>query len=401
MLSFLLLFLFMFSAIAQEPKPLTLADVQKAIDDNLSYKWYEQIKMRGYVHFRYNRLLESNNDLKCPSCDRSLGDKQGFFFRRARLILYGDISSKIYVYLQPDYSSDANSGDPSSTQQNYLQMRDAYFDYHFDVDKELRLRAGLSKVIYGYENLQSSSLRGPMDRTDAINSGTPNERDMGLNLLWAPSEIRKRLKELSTPVLKGAGDYGVVGLAVYNGQGANRPEKNNDLYRAMRVTYPWKLKNDQFVEASLQAYEGKFNASDGRDTYEQRTGASFVLYPQPIGFQAEYNEGVGPEYDYTSDSITKQKLKGGYAQINYNLSRESYRLFPFVRFQEYDGGRKNEQNATSTRVTEWEFGSEWQPDQALELTASYVISDRWTQSSLTNKEHVKGNVLRLQMQFNY
>jgi phosphate-selective porin len=386
---------------AQTEKPLTLADVQKVVNDSLASKWYERINLRGYAHFRYNRLLESNKKLVCPGCDRSLGDKQGFYFRRARLTFYGDVTDKVFIYIQPDYSSDANAGNPSGTQQNYLQLRDAYFDYHFDELKEFRLRTGLSKVPFGFDNLQSSSVRAAFDRDDAFNSVTPNERDMGLIFMWAPAEIRKRFKELGTAVLKGSGDYGVIAIGAYNGQSMNRPEKNNDLHRVVRVTYPWKLASGQFVEASLQAFEGKFNTSDNKDTYEQRSGGSFIFYPQPFGFQAEYMEGVGPEYDAKTNAITKQRGKGGYAQVSYLILGKTDRYYPFVRFQEYDGARKLEVNAPENRVTEWEFGTEWQPNQAVELTASYMTSDRYTQSSPTNKLHVKGNVLRLQAQFNY
>lgn len=396
-----ILLLFSFSAFAQADKPMTLADVQKVVNDSLASKWYERIQIKGYAHFRYNRLLETNKKLVCPACDRSLGDKQGFFFRRARLTFFGDISDKVFIYIQPDYSADANAGNPSATQQNYLQLRDAYFDYHFDEAREYRLRTGLSKVPYGFDNLQSSSLRGPFDRDDALNSGAPNERDMGLFFMWAPAEIRKRFKELGSATLKGSGDYGVVAIGAYNGQSMNRPEKNNDLHRVIRVTYPWKIANGQIVEASLQAFEGKFNASDNKDYYDQRSAASFILYPQPFGFQAEYTEGKGPEYDAKTNTITNQRAKGGYAQISYQILGSTDRYYPFVRFQEYDGARKNEVNAPTNRVTEWEFGTEWQPNQAVELTASYMISDRYTQSSPTNKLHVKGNVLRLQAQFNY
>ena len=263
------------------------------------------------------------------------------------------------------------------------------------------MRTGLSKVPYGFDNLQSSSIRGPFDRDDALNSGVPNERDMGLFFMWAPSEIRKRFKELATYQLKGSGDFGVVSIGAYNGQSMNRPEKNNDLHRVVRVTYPWKLSSGQIVEASLQAYEGKFNASDNNDYYDQRSAASFIFYPQPFGIQAEYTEGTGPEYDAKTNQIKSQKAKGGYAQVSYQILGETSRYYPFVRFQEYDGARKLETNAPTNRVTEWEIGSEWQPNQAIELTASYMISDRYTQSSPTNKLHVKGNVLRLQAQFNY
>ena len=34
-----------------------------------STKWYDNISMRGYVQVRYNRLFETNPDLKCEQCD--------------------------------------------------------------------------------------------------------------------------------------------------------------------------------------------------------------------------------------------------------------------------------------------------------------------------------------------
>ncbi len=390
---------FTYSTFAQEDKPLTLADIEKAVDDTLSSKWYERIALRGYAHFRYNRSFETNKELKCAACDKSLGNKQGFFFRRARLVFYGDVSEKVYAYIQADYSTDATNG--SSTQNNYLQLRDAYFDYHLDGKKEFRIRSGSSKVPYGFENLQSSQNRPTIDRSDAINSALPGERDIGVFFLYAPAEVRKLYSKLSNWRLKGSGDYGVFAIGVHNGQSMNRPEKNNDLHRFARLTYPFQVTNTQILEASVQGYEGKFNGSDDKDTYEERTAASLVLYPQPFGFQIEYNEGLGPEYDRFSNSITKQRLKGGYVMMNYSMDVGNDRYFPYVRYQKYEGGKKIETNATATRMHEWEIGTEWQPNNAFELTAAYMISDRATQSSQTNKAHEKGNALRLQAQFNY
>ena len=33
--------------------------------------WYDRLSIRGYAQFRYNRLLETNEKLKCSTCDRS------------------------------------------------------------------------------------------------------------------------------------------------------------------------------------------------------------------------------------------------------------------------------------------------------------------------------------------
>ena len=114
--------LFSLVAFAQD-KSTSLSDVQKAVNDTLASKWYEKIQLRGYAHFRYNRLLESNSDFTNTTNDKSIGDKKGFFLRRARLTFFGEVSDRVYVYIQPDYAQDA--GDPG---QNYFQIRDAYFD---------------------------------------------------------------------------------------------------------------------------------------------------------------------------------------------------------------------------------------------------------------------------------
>ena len=114
-------------------------------------KWYETIQLRGYVQFRYNRLLETNEKLKCEQCDRSWGENGGFFLRRARLVFSGNLSKNVYFYIQPDFATNA-----STNNQHFGQIRDAYFDIGFDEHNEFRLRLGQSKVPFGFDNLQSS-----------------------------------------------------------------------------------------------------------------------------------------------------------------------------------------------------------------------------------------------------
>lgn len=105
-------------------------------------------------------------------------------------------------------------------------MRDLYFDLALDSEKKYRLRFGQSKIPYGWENMQSSANRIALDRSDAINSGAPNERDLGLMFYGAPLSTRKRFRELIEKGLKGSGDYGVFGLGTYVGQSLNRTEAN-------------------------------------------------------------------------------------------------------------------------------------------------------------------------------
>ena len=405
----LLLLVLACSAHAQE-QGTSLAQMQKVVNDTLGSKWYERIQLKGYAQIRYNRFFETNSNLTNSSSDKSIGNNKGIFLRRARLNFYGDISDRVYAYIQLDYSQDAGT---TGMSQNYVQVRDAYFDYALTENKEWRVRTGVSKVPYAFDNLQSSSNRGPFDRSDAMNTGAPNERDTGIFLMYAPTEVRKRFKELVSNNLKGTGDYGMIAIGAYNGQSLNKGEENNDLHRAVRLTYPFKLASGQFIEASIQAYEGQFKTSGStgvlgkvietaaQDYYDQRSAASLIVYPQPIGFQAEYNIGQGPEYDKNKEKVVTSNLSGGYIMVNYQTTYKNDRYFPYIRYQEYDGGRKID-NGNHMQTREWEFGTEWQPNPALEITAAYAISERTVESATSaQNSNENGQLLRLQAQFNY
>lgn len=359
----------------------------------------ESLRLRGYMQFRYNRLLETNPNLKCEQCDRSWGENGGFFFRRIRLIFYGNISDRIFVYIQPDFASAGS---------NLAQIRDAYFDVALDKKKEYRLRIGQSKVPYGFENLQSSQNRIPLDRNDGLNSAVANERDIGVFFYWTPDDIRQRFSYLVSSGLKGSGDYGVFGLGVYNGQTANMPESNESHHVVARATYPFQLVNGQIIETSLQAYTGEFvirknNLGDGErlNFKENRAAATLVVYPQPFGFQAEYNIGRGPEFNPESMRVEDSKLNGGYAMINYFKETKHGLLIPFFRWHTYSGGKKHEIDATRHRVNEKEIGVEWQWNKNFELVAMYTMSDRTFENFANPVNRQMGNLLRLQAQVNF
>ena len=367
-------------------------------------EWYKNFSIRGYVQARYNGLIETNPDLKCEQCDRSWGGNGGFFLRRIRIIFYGQISKQVYFYIQPDFASSA-----SSTSNNFAQIRDAYFDLGVDKENEFRFRIGQSKVPFGFENMQSSQNRLPLDRNDALNSAVSNERDIGAFFYWAPKKIRQQFSMFVRDGLKGSGDYGVFGFGVYNGQTANRPELNNELHVVARVSYPFVVGN-QIIEPGLQGYTGKFvvsTLSNGvattpdRNYRDERLAASFILYPQPFGIQAEYNIGRGPEFNKNTDAIEKQSLTGGYITFNYKTNIKEQLLYPFIRLQYYDGGKKHELDARSYRVRELELGLEWSPVKSFELVTMYTFSSRRFEDFVNQDNKQTGSLLRLQAQINF
>ena len=388
-----------FGAFARSTESDTLL-LEKTESEKVQGPWYEKIQLRGYAQLRYNGLLETNPDLKCDQCDKSWGgDGGGFFFRRIRLVFSGQIHPQVYFYIQPDLASGGS---------NLAQIRDAYFDLGLDKGNEFRVRIGQSKVPFGFENLQSSQNRIPLDRHDGMNSAVPNERETGAFFYYAPKEIRKSFSSLVSSGLKGSGDYGVFGIGVYNGQGPNALDKNKNLNLVSRLTYPFKMASGQIIEASLQGFTGKYIVSrnpktsfDQVEFREVRYGPSLIIYPQPFGFQAEYNWGRGPEYDPESNDVKDAPLEGGYFLATYMIQKKSKVMIPFVRYHYFKGGKKFELDAMRHRVKELEIGMEYQFNKNFELVGMYTISDRTFENSLDPDNRQKGSLVRLQAQINF
>lgn len=373
------------------PGPVT-EDVARLAQQAPSRKsWVDRLSIRGYAQLRYSgpkdiQLVNEN--------DRSVGTDAGLLLRRARVIISGEASDLVSIYVQADFGTSV-----SSSQQFYPQLRDYYADIFFDESKHYRLRAGVSKVPYGFENPQSSQNRIPFDRSDPINTAVKDERDVGLFFYWETSEGRSRFKELIDHGLKGSGDYGMLAFGVYNGQTLGRQESNNRLYAIARATYPFKLASGQYFEAGASAYSGVFDVTKsgtpaptgGDSVRDQRIAAHAVWYPQPLGLQAEYNIGRGPEL--VGNTIATRSLHGGYLQAMYKLDGVGGEaLIPYLRHQYYRGGRKADTNAPYNDIRETELGAEWQASKAIELTMAYNWAHRTAASA---------NLVRAQLQWNY
>jgi len=370
-------------------------------------KWYDKISIRGYTQIRYS-YLTGENDL-VSEYDSSIGNNKGFLIRRARLVISGDITDWLSIYIQPEFAGTAGTGN-----NNFAQLRDAYADIFLTKDKELRIRGGQSKVPFGFETLQSSQNRLAFDRSDGINSAVNGERDLGFFLYYTPVETRKVFKRLVETGLKGSGDYGVLGIGVYNGQTINVSEANDNKHVVLHATYPFELPYGQIVQVGADAYRGIINvtcvaplvvtagacspasAPDRGNINDERVGVHFVLYPQPFGLQAEWNWGRGPELNAAQTALQEGSLQGGYVQAMYKWDD----AIPYVRWQEYNGGKKHRTNSPFNVVRELEVGLEYQFGKALELTVAYV----WTKRTDTQTAPYlirDGEILRTQLQWNF
>ena len=382
--------------------------------------WFDKISIRGYVQARYT-YLPGDKSIR-SEYDNTIRDDTGFAFRRVRLVFSGDITDWLSFYIQPEFAGTVpgTTGDQSN---HFVQLRDAYADIFLPVPflfldkKDLRIRAGLSKVPFGFENLQSSQQRLAFDRSDGINSAANGERDLGFFLYYTPDEKRKLFRRLIDSGLKGSGDYGLLGIGVYNGQTLNVNERNDNKHVVVHATYPMELPYGQIIQFGVDAYRGTFNVGttsgtgltggvapsvENRGNYlDERVGVHFVLFPQPFGVQAEWNWGHGPQLNATRTGIEDGPIQGGYVQGMYRwVANDWATLIPYVRYQEYSGGKKHRTNAPFNVVREWEVGMEWQFTKSLEFTIAYARSRRTdTQTAPYNIR--EGDIVRTQLQYNF
>lgn len=414
-----------------------LEESRRVGDTPARERWYEKISIRGYTQFRYNHAID--NDLLRIQGDRSIAGNDEFFIRRARLIISGQPHERVFFYFQPSFEGLIGGLEQAGV------VRDIYADLFLTQNKEWRIRAGLSKVPYGFENMQSSQNRLALDRNDALNSGTPTERDLGLYLYYTPTSVRERFKRLVDSGLKGSGDYGMLGIGVYNGQGINIRDRNKDKHIVFHAMYPYEFPNGQIVQVGMGAYTGQYNVStasvvpspipasglatvprvtNNGNYLDERLAFHFVLFPQPFGIQAEYTFGRGPQLNAARTDVELGSLRGGYVQVFYKYQCDTYcqNIIPFVRVQEYYGGRKSEPNAPRNTVREWELGLEYQLNRAMEFTVMYTWSQRTSPDSAllpavptsacsvsapavacaqTPYQLQTGNMLRFQVQWNF
>jgi hypothetical protein len=388
-----------------------------------SPRWYERLTMYGYGMFRYNRLGQPNGQLRSYH-DASIGNAKagaqpGFFFRRIRWAVTGQVSDHVAVFFQPDLATNI------SGTTHAISMRDAYGDWIFDQRKEFRLRVGLQRVPCSFDNYQASRVRMAIDRADATNTCLPSERDIGVSFMWTPKIAQARYKQM-LDYLYGPGDYGVINVTVYNGQGHNREEKNDNKHVGVRLSWPFELPGGRLMEVGMTANRGQFVVNHGsfsssdptrlfsfnesgntqdRSYRDERVNWYIYYPPQPWGFLAEYVTGRGPERG--PDGIVRtESLHGGYVQGHYQWKYSDVGLANFfVRWQEYYGGLKTQTGAPSDKMKEVELGIAWQPDPQWEFTTTYTFTERMNVFTTTPGTSTRpgqqfeayGNLLRFQV----
>ncbi len=392
--------------------------------------WWEDISLGGYTQVRYG-FVPDRGEGAAPQLlgDRGIGDVDSVTLRRARLKIQGDVAPHLGVYIQPDLAV-APPGGSDASATYFAQVRDWYGDIYIDQDKVHRVRVGQSKIPYGFENMQSSSNRAPMDRSDPINiSVAPNERDLGLLYYWTPKEKQVLFHDLQNARFKGSGNFGIIGFGVFNGQGGSLLDLNSVPHAVARITWPWEVWDGQFCEVSLQGLCGElvvigekirplgagpeqipfgtYQNGGAGGIWEKRLGGTFVWYPMDIGFQSEWHVGEAPGLSDDQTKVTSRAFYGGYVMAMYAWDTKKHGTWiPYMRWSQFHGGYSTQKNAPFGNNFELSSGIEWLAFKELELSAECSLVDRvnttaQNQPGDLSYQYFDGTVVRFQAQLNF
>ena len=117
--------------------------------------------------------------------------------------------------------------------------------------------------------------------------------------------------------------------------------------------------------------------------------------------------GNGPGLAPDQKSVGVRSLNGGYLQTMYRIeTRRAGNVLPYFRYWQYHGGYESQKNAPTGDSTSYDMGIEWQPVKEIELVCEFDVVDRVNTSAVSKENTVSyknfsGNVIRLQLQWNY
>jgi hypothetical protein len=165
--------------------------------------------------------------------------------------------------------------------------------------------------------------------------------------------VQDLYKEITDAGLKHTGNYGMIGIGAYMGQGANQNDLNDNWHNVARFTYPWKTASGQIFEAGIQGYSGNYVRSTGNYFQQGVTDGNFNA---SISSNQTTAGGTFP-----GDLLTDSKFAvTGATAIGSSSRRGSITARPGVAVDDRNGF-KDERVAVSFRMypQPWGLEGEW------------------------------------------
>ena len=348
--------------------------------------WADKVKVSGYVQGRYENYSDTGG--ATSGAANNISNK--IYLRRLRPTITAQVNDRTGVTVQLDtveqslktYDKDSNkywsSADKSG--QWKMQLVDGFLTHKLTPDGNFALYLGQRSVPFGFDTPRSSSKILALERIEILRRMIPDEADTGAWVQYSPADKRAMMAKMGNELLT-EGDFGMLSVGVYDGQGRNQSAQTGTKHISARFNYPFMI-GSRYAEAGASWFNGKFMndiANSKLVTNDTLHGAHFVLPAQPFGVEAEYYKGETGGKD-----VDGWGLQAMYKDRNNDIF--------FVRHDVYNGMMK--QIVSTPVLNDFRrnsFGVAREINGGMRLTLEYDKADRRTAAGgPMNKENQIG-----------
>jgi len=338
------------------------------------------VSVIGYIQPEFKVAFNGEN------ADGSSKNDMGFYFRRARLGVTGNIPYDFSYYVMAEFSS--FQGGP--------YLLDAFVTYNrfkpwFKVSMgQFKKPFGLELGATGCQDLYT------INRSKVVNELTSPDRDLGI--MMSGSTGSKKFFGLEKENI-----ISYV-LSVTNGTGKNV----YDIDRAKDFIGRLVIAPYEFISVGGSYHFGKQKNPDPTVKVmdeRMRYGADITLKKYNFILQSEYVFGqdkgsklVGGGCGATPELVLGNfKSNGYFAQLMYNTK---WNLMPLVKYESYDPDMdKEDYDHTAYRVSTWTFGMNYYPNDWVRFQLNYLYNlESSSSTDIANYNETPNDMFLLQIQ---
>jgi phosphate-selective porin len=338
------------------------------------------VSVIGYIQPEFKVAFNGEN------ADGTSANDMGFYFRRARLGVTGNIPYDFSYYVMAEFSSF----------QNGPYLLDAFVTYN-RFKPWFKISMGQFKKPFGLE-LGATGCQDlyTINRSKVVNELTSPDRDLGI-MLSGSTGTKKFFGLEKENILSYV-------LSVTNGTGKNV----YDIDQAKDFIGRLVIAPYEFISVGGSYHFGKQKNPDPtvKDMDERmRYGADITLKKYNFILQSEYVFGqdkgsklIGGGCGATPELVQGNfKSNGYFAQLMYNTK---WNLMPLVKFETYDSDMdKEDYDHTAYRSSTWTFGLNYYPNDWVRFQLNYLSNIESSSSTdITNYNEVPNDMFLLQVQ---
>ena len=335
--------------------------------------WADKVKVSGYGQARWENYSDTGGVTSGSA--NSISNK--FYLRRLRPTIAAAVNDRTGVIFQFDTIESSSKAYDSNEKKYYnladkagqwkLGLIEGFLSHKLTPDGNYTLYVGQREVPFGFDTPRSSSRILALERIEILRRMIPDEVDTGAWVQWSPECKRAMMNKMGADLLT-EGDFGMVSVGVYDGQGRNQSAQTGSKHMSGRFNYPFMI-GDRYAEAGVSTFKGEFMndiTNSKLITNDSLHGAHFVFPAQPFGVEIESYTGQTGGAD----------VNGWGAEAIYKDRNKDYF---FVRRDEYNGMQKQILSApTLNNFRRNSFGIAREMNGGMRLTIEYDKADRQT-----------------------